>query len=381
MMRALHVIAGLDPRHGGPSYSVPRLALALRAAGADAEVHCVAHGAEATIERVFAHPQSFSRTPLLSALRISRELKRALRQRVGEFNIVHAHGLWLMPNVESGRCAQRAARPLMVSPRGMLAPAALAQGRLKKRLFWQLLQRAAYAGAACFHATSEAEAADIRAFGIDAPIVVIGNGVDSPPVDFAWPERRHELLALGRLHPHKGLDRLIDAWALLANKMPSWSLHLVGPEEPGYAQLLRAQIERLKVPRVVIEGSVAGMEKWQRLARASALVLASRSENFGLVVAEALMARTPVVVSKGAPWSAIEDAGCGLWSDTQPEALASALLTVMELAPAERALWGERGEALVRARYGWPQQASRMLAAYQWLCGGSEPESLYRERG
>src|SRR5260370_9177451 len=85
-----------------------------------------------------------------------------------------------MPNVVAGRAAVRSRTPLVVSPRGMLAPAALVFSPLKKRAFWHLLQGPAIRGAACLHATSEQEYQEIRAFGLANPVAIIPNGIDLP---------------------------------------------------------------------------------------------------------------------------------------------------------------------------------------------------------
>src|SRR5690606_28678667 len=129
----------------------------------------------------------------------------------------HNHGLWLMPNVAAARAAGAAGKPLVLSPRGMLAPEALAFSPLRKRLFWRLLQGPALEGLACIHATSEQEAEEVRAFGLTAPVAVIPNGVDLPaPVPrAAVPGGRREVLYLGRLHRKKSPEALIAAWSRL----------------------------------------------------------------------------------------------------------------------------------------------------------------------
>src|SRR6185503_12125427 len=143
-MAAIHVIAGLDPAHGGPSYSVPRLCAALAEAGAQISLLSVAGANEAPrdidasgySERRFAW--DCSHLPLLKALRKSTGLRHALLDNAASADIIHNHGLWLLPNVYAGRAALCAQIPLVVSPRGMLSAAALAFSRLKKRAFWSL---------------------------------------------------------------------------------------------------------------------------------------------------------------------------------------------------------------------------------------------------
>lgn len=216
VVRALHVIAGLDPRHGGPSYSVPRLCEALRAIGEDVRIVTVREQGTRKDPYVTACEQDFAGIPFLRALRLSSGLARAVREAVHLTDIVHVHGLWLMPNVSAGRATIATGRPLIVAPRGMLAPEALAFSAGRKRLFWKSLQGPAYAGAAAWHATSVAEAQAIRAFGVRAPIAIVANGIDIPSDEMATAPRQGEqrtILFLGRIHPKKGLPDLIAAWA------------------------------------------------------------------------------------------------------------------------------------------------------------------------
>src|SRR5262249_6637056 len=119
-------------------------------------------------------------TPILHHFRWSSGLSRALHQCAPDSDVIHDHGLWLMPNVEAARAARHAGKPLVCSPRGMLAPAALAFSPLKKRTFWFLLQGSAVRQAVCIHVTSEEEYQEVRAFGLPQPVAIIRNGIDIP---------------------------------------------------------------------------------------------------------------------------------------------------------------------------------------------------------
>jgi hypothetical protein len=185
-LRVVHVIAGLDVAHGGPSYSVPRLCAALAVAGVETALLSVAFadrsGCDASENGYSDHRYTadYAQVPILRDLRRSRGLSAALKSAAQTADVIHNHGFWLMPNVEAGWAAVRAGKPLVVSPRGMLAPAALAFSRRKKRTFWRLLQGPAIRRAACLHATSEQEYQEIRAFGLNNPVAVIPNGIDVP---------------------------------------------------------------------------------------------------------------------------------------------------------------------------------------------------------
>lgn len=371
-MNALHVIAGLDPCYGGPSRSVPSLCTALQSTGCRTLLLAVRESGSSEVPGSEAFKQDFERTPVLKALRVSKGLRRALGEQIATSDILHAHGLWLMPNVYAGRIAAVAAKPLVVSSRGMLAPAALEAGALKKRIFWCLVQGPAYSRAAAWHAATLEEASHIRDFGIRAPIAIIPNAVDLPelPATHAAGAMQRTLLFMSRLHPHKGLPSLIDAWARIAPEWPDWNLVIAGPAEGGYEAQIKAKVESLGAPRINFVGAVYGIEKDALMATADLFVLPSKSESFGLAVAEALGAGLPAVVTKGAPWSGLETNGCGWWIDHGHEPLAAALSAAMSLPPEQRRSMGERSRAWMARDFAWSAIAQQMHEVYTWILGG-----------
>ena len=378
-MEALHVIAGLDPRDGGPTYSVPSLCASLTRAGCNARMMTVR--SDGCVERpdLQAFPQFASRTPVLGSLRLSPGLRRAAATQAKRSDVVHAHGLWLMPNVDAGNAAAHARTSLVVSPRGMLANEALEYSSLKKRLFWRLLQRRAYAGAAAWHATSEQEAAEIRAFGIAAPIAVIPNGIDLPDVladhDEARPRRR--LLFLSRIHPKKGLPVLLDAWSQIAAERPEWDLVIAGADEGGHRGELEARVATDGIPNIMFTGPLYGEAKTALLKATDLFVLPTRNENFGIAVAEALAAGIPAIVTTGAPWSGLATERCGWWIDQGVAPLVDALREATALPPDQRRAMGLRGRAWMTRDFGWDRIGRQMCAVYKWLAGdGPRPPQV-----
>src|SRR5262249_24340783 len=122
----------------------------------------------------------YAHIPILRGLRSSSALSAALQSLARTADVIHDHGLWLMPNVQAAWAAARVHKPLIVSPRGLLSPAALAFARIKNNLFWRFLQGPATQQAACLHATSEQEYQEIRALGLTNPVAIIPNGIDLP---------------------------------------------------------------------------------------------------------------------------------------------------------------------------------------------------------
>ncbi|MGV8840415.1 MAG: glycosyltransferase [Bauldia sp.] len=378
-LQATHVVAGLAEAHGGPSYSVPRLVAALRRAGLDAELLSVAGGSPPPDlpagTRFF--PPSFAGVPVLDRLRVSAELRRELLRPRGANSLIHGHGMWLKPNIDVATAARRRGVPLVVSPRGMLAAEALAFSRLRKAIVRRFGQQRALDSVACFHATSAAELDDIRSFGLFAPIAVIPNGIDVPAAEPGGGDDRNTVLSLGRLHPKKGLDGLIEAWAAVEPQRPSWRLRIVGPDENGHAAELQKLAARLGVTRVSIEDAVYGAAKAAVFRGAGVFVLPSRNENFGLTAAEALAAGVPVIAARRTPWSGLADTRAGWWVEGTPAALGEALLDATGRPAGERRAMGERGRAWMVRDFGWDRVAAEMAAVYLWLvAGGPRPASV-----
>ncbi|WP_338243129.1 glycosyltransferase [Aurantiacibacter hainanensis] len=375
------MIAGLGAHNGGPSYSVPRLAKALSDLGSWADIYTVVDCSHEPPEpNVFTFPQDWGSMPVLSGLRASRSLSAGLEMRAADVDILHNHGLWLMPNVAIGRVAAKSMKPLIVSPRGMLAPEALRFSAWKKKLFWALLQKPAFKQVVAWHATSQEEADDIRAFGIEAPIAIIPNGVDVTTATAKHDPRRQKRTALflSRLHPKKGLPGLIAAWAEIALQRPSWELVIAGPDEGGHRAKLTQQIEESGATSIRFAGPIYGSEKARLLTSADLFVLPTKSENFGIAVAEALAAGVPAIVTKGAPWSGLREQNCGWWIDHGTEPLKATLLEATALPSEVRKQMGARGRAWVLQDFGWDAIGREMDATYRWVAGnGDFPSCMY----
>ncbi|MEM9249549.1 MAG: glycosyltransferase [Pseudomonadota bacterium] len=353
------IVPCVDDAAAGPTYSVLSLAAALRLHGHGAETWAVGRRPPEPGLRIFAPGAG-----VLTRLTASPEMRRALWDALWEETVLHSHGLWLLPNLYPARIARRHRIPLVISPRGMLSAEALAFSAARKRAMWALAQGRALRGAACFHATSEAEAEDIRRVGLTAPIAILPNGIDCTAPE-ATPTRT--ILHLGRLHPKKGIDRLIDAWASVAPAHPHWRLRIVGPSEQGTRTALKAQAHALGAPRVSFEDALHGAEKAAAFRDAGLFVLPSLNENFGMVVAEALAAGVPVVTTRGTPWSGMEQARCGWWVPHGVPPLAEALDAALRLPDATRRAMGDRGRKWMARDFGWDGIAAQMADVYAWL--------------
>lgn len=381
-MKIVQVVSRVGTEASGPSYSVCSLARALAAGGHDVDLLSVQDG-RPPLEANYVH-RLYPRARLLPSLCRSPELLLALRSAAPTSDILHSHNLWLMPNIYPGWVSRGTSTKLVISPRGTLSTWALGVSRWKKRIVWALAQEKVLRAADCLHATAEAEYQDIRSRGFNQPICVIPNGIDIPPAEGpeeSAGERRptqRTLLYVGRLHPGKGVDRLLKAWTTLAPQRPDWCLRIVGPDNRGHEAELRALAASLRAPRVTFVGTAFGAKKWSEYRSSELYVLPTESENFGLTVAEALACGTPVVTTKGAPWSGLERENCGWWIEHGVEALLDALRTATELPSAELEALGARGRAWMLRDFSWNNVAEEMASVYRWLRSGGTPPSTVR---
>lgn len=186
------------------------------------------------------------------------------------------------------------------------------------------------------------------------------------------PDQPRVALFLSRVHPKKGLLELVRAWAQAAPQ--GWRLRIAGPDEGGHWAEVARELERLGLGAAVeYLGPVVGEAKAVLYRQADLFVLPTFSENFGLVVAEALTYGVPVITTRGAPWADLETYGCGWWIDTGVAPLVAALRQALALSDAERQAMGARGRDYVQ-RYDWDRIAAETLALYRWVLGqGGRP--------
>jgi glycosyltransferase involved in cell wall biosynthesis len=288
--------------------------------------------------------------------------------------------MWLLPNVYPAAVSRSPRAALVYSPHGCLSPVALKVSRWKKLAFWKLFQERGFAQASLIHATSEAELEDVRAFGITKPVVLLPNGVDIPDAMPEHSPRSQTVLYLGRLHPIKGIDVLLHSWKRLKEDgFSDWTLRIVGPDGvPGYRRTLELQVRDHAIPDVVFRDAAFGSSKWTEYGTASVFVLPSRSENFGMTVAESLAAGTPVITTDRTPWSELPRVGCGWQVPLRVDSLGDALHSALAINDAERELMGARGKAWVLKAFSWQSIAADMASAYEWArFGGCPPPTVH----
>ena len=357
-MKVLHVISGISKKSGGPSRSSQGLVAALCVAGVDTWIHSF-DGAVPWVKGVRGFRQGESLD--VAALK--------------GFDIVHIHGVWDPRLHHVAKMCQVAKVPYVIAPRGMLEPWSLKQKWLKKRIARFLYQDRDLRGAAALHATAESEAEQFRKLGFKNYCIVSPNGVNLPE---GKEERvggggQRRALFVSRMHQKKGVLELVESWSRV--RPEGWYCELVytmnGDEEKSYESKVKKRVKELGLQeQFIFTGSLSDVEKWAAYARADLFVLPTYSENFGIVVAEALWAGVPVITTKGTPWQELATHNCGWWIDIGVESLVEALKEAMSLSDEERAAMGARGRKLVEEKYTWKAVVNAMVKGYEEILNG-----------
>ena len=370
-MRIAQIVPSLEEKQGGPTRSVRQLSAALARLGHDIDLLTTRpEQAINPVEEGHLRVQQFRRDRP-EFLCVSAGLREFLRQH--SYDCVHHHALWLRTLHYAHRAGQTTDRPLVISPRGMMTDWAWQHRRWKKWLASSLVHPGALAAARGWHATSADEADDIRRRGFRQPICIAPNGVERPTAEElarsqeGWTRTcpmlagRRVALFYSRFHRKKRLLELIDIWTDTAPR--EWLLLVAGIPQEYSVEDVTAYVRRhSSVDRIVV---IDGSDRPPPYSVASLFLLPSHTENFGLVIAEAMAWGVPVLVTDTTPWaevSAQDVSWCVAWCAYR-DALRKALAE-----PADQlGQRGARARDWVLARYSWTKAASSLVEFYERL--------------
>jgi len=296
-----------------------------------------------------------------------------------EFDLAHIHALFSPVSSLAAAVARHQQLPYILRPLGTLDPADLQKKRQLKQLYAALLERPNLKGAAAIHFTSDQEAKISERFGTMSQDIVLPLGV-KPVVQnsqagqavrarYGIPDDRPIILFMSRLDPKKGFDLLLPALQqLTAEEQFHFVLAGSNSQDPAYERQIYAQIQQSALAeRTAIAGFVSGEDKAALLQAADLFVLPSYYENFGIAVAEAMVAGVPVVISDQVYiWDQIQQAEAGWVSPCTVSGLVEQLRLALADG-AERQRRGENAKAHALKNYSWEAIAHQMIETYRQI--------------
>jgi len=308
----LHIISSLNAAGGGPIEGVKQLGKTLTAKGHRVEIASL-DPPWAPYLKQFPLPV-YALGPTTFRYAFSPRLIPWLRENRGRYDAVIVNGIWQFHSFATWRALRNSNTPYVLFTHGMLDPwfkKRYPLKHLKKWMYWPWAEYRVLRDAQAVFFTCEEERVLARqSFWLyRCTEVVISYGtalpIGDPQLDVSeffehYPDLRGRKLALfmGRIHPKKGCDLLIEAFAKVLAKHSEWHLVIAGPDQVGWQEKLQQRADQLGVAsRITWTGMIGGAVKWGALRAAEVFVLPSHQENFGIVVAEALAAGTPALIS------------------------------------------------------------------------------------
>lgn len=358
-MKVLHYIPSLAVKTGGVASYLSVLSEAL---GKLVELHIATNyecEQEVKTLNTTIHRISSGLTCYFSAKRLLNELRP---------DVVHINGCWQPQLLFFQRAAQSLRIPVVLSTHGMLEP------WIVKRHYWtrkwpaiQLYQRGLVKRADCLHATADTEKDNLLRLGWNPRIVVIPNAVniEELPLKDNWRTKRR-IVFMSRLHVKKGIELLLEALSYLKPHLDSYEVIIAGEGESHYVETLKKAAISFGLSEVVkFVGGIYGAEKVCLLQSADFFVLPTYSENFGIVVAEALACGTPVITTHGTPWKELEDFACGWYIQVGVNSLKNTLREAMSVTEEEIETMGRNGRRLIEERFATSIVAGKFLEQYK----------------
>jgi len=350
-MKILHVISSVNPAGGGPIEGIQQMGAILTGAGHRVEVASLDPPEAPYVRRcpLPVHPLG----PSLLRYSFSSKFIPWLRSNRRRYDAVVVNGIWQYHSYGAWRVLRKSSTPYVLFTHGMLDPwfkKRYPLKHLKKWMYWPWAEYRVLRDAQAVLFTCEEERALARAsfwmYRCNEVVVKYGTARPEGEPRFEleeffsrYPELRGKKLALflGRIHPKKGCDLAIEAFAKVLGTSPEWRLVMAGPDQVGWQRDLRRRAVELGLAsRVTWAGMLSGAMKWGALRAAEIFLLPSHQENFGIVVAEALAAGVPALISnKVNIWREIEAGGAGMVSEDNFPGACALLRSYLEM-PAEK---------------------------------------------
>lgn len=393
-MKVLTFITSISLKGGGPSRSVPMLVKGLAEAGVDITLM--------TFRSEDMNTHALEGTPAKLIVWEDRTTAREIEDFIlsEKFDLIQLQSMWAKSYHVVALIARNHNIPYIITPRGMLEPWSLSQKKWKKKLALMFYQMKDLQKAACIFTTAEMEAKHVRELGVRTPMSVIPNGIetDGYACRTSLEGVKKQILFLSRVHVKKGIEILIDAFGKLraeGGEFNEWSVVIVGNGEEDYIENLKHKVNELGLENYIkILPPVFGVDKTKLYQESSLFCLPSYSENFGMVIAEAMSCGVPAITTNGTPWQLLngdcctmgasldmlgDDKRTGWCIDLSVENLERTLREAMEMPPASLFEMGQRGSKMIHENFNYRSVARKTKELYEWILnGGNQPEFVIK---
>lgn len=381
-MKVLTFITSISLKGGGPSRSVPMLVKGLAEVGVDITLMTFrsedmnTHALEGTSAKL----------KVLEEGATSKEIEEYILAE--KFDLIQMQSMWSKSYHQVAQIARKHNIPYLITPRGMLEPWSLSQKKWKKKLALMLYQMKDLQKAACIFTTAEMEAQHVRDLGVKVPMSVIPNGIetDGYACRTSMDGVKKQILFLSRVHVKKGIEILIEAFNKLradSLEFRDWSVVIVGNGEAEYVESLRSKVKGLKLEDCIkILPPVFGEAKTKLYQESSLFCLPSYSENFGMVIAEAMSCGVPAITTNGTPWQLLNgdcttmgasldmldgDKRTGWCIELSVENLEKSLREAMTMDSVALYEMGQRGSRMINENFNYRAVAQKTKRLYEWI--------------
>lgn len=393
-MKVLTFITSISLKGGGPSRSVPMLVKGLAEAGVDITLM--------TFRSEDMNTHALEGTPAKLIVWEDRTTPREIEDFIlsEKFDLIQLQSMWAKSYHVVALIARNHNIPYIITPRGMLEPWSLSQKKWKKKLALMFYQMKDLQKAACIFTTAEMEAKHVRELGVRTPMSVIPNGIetDGYACRTSLEGVKKQILFLSRVHVKKGIEILIDAFGKLraeGGEFNEWSVVIVGNGEEDYIENLKHKVNELGLENYIkILPPVFGVDKTKLYQESSLFCLPSYSENFGMVIAEAMSCGVPAITTNGTPWQLLngdcctmgasldmlgDDKRTGWCIDLSVENLERTLREAMAMPTASLFEMGQRGSKMIHENFNYRSVARKTKELYEWILnGGIQPEFVIK---
>lgn len=395
-MKTLHIIENIDNNYGGPAKSVPFLIkylnqldtknkiISVRLQNIENNDICENNN----IEIISSNYNGFK------FLKYSNQLYSNIINEIDNETIIHTQSLWNYPPYCAFKIAKKHNLPLVMSIRGNLYDWNLNKSKWKKDLSLTLFQMKMFKEASCLHATEINELKAIRNLGIKTPVALISNAIEieefvklssqeEAKKNLNLDKDKRYILFMSRIYSKKGLEYLINSFIDLQHNFPQWEILVAGPiYDKTYFDKINQNIKKSKIDnKVHYFGMVNGKKRLDLFASSELFILPAHTENFGMVIGEAMACSLPVITTQGTPWEVLNKKNAGWWIKLDDESITNALKEAMLKTKIELNEMGVNGYKIIKEDFTWDRVASQMKELYSWLLNKRDkPDFVFEDK-